>query len=134
MNARNPAYNVFGTIDLEVETDRFGWVPFTASPDDAEDFGRELYARAIAGEFGAVADYVPPPDPQPPTQAELDAIADEVADAVITQSKDALRALGETLAEVVWRVSNGTVPANITEQQARTWVRDTFRAKYRALL
>lgn len=74
------------------------------------------------------------PDYVPPTSEELDAIADEVADQVITQSRDATRALGETLAEVVWRVSNGTVPQNITEQQARTWVRDTFRAKYRALL
>jgi hypothetical protein len=72
--------------------------------------------------------------PQPPTQEELDAMADALADQVMQQSKDAMRAMGETLAEVVFRVSNGTVPQNVTEAQARTWVRDTFRAKYRALL
>ena len=74
------------------------------------------------------------PDPTPPTPAELDAIADALADRVLTQQKDVTRAIGETLAEVIWRVSNGTVPQNITEAQARTWVRDTFRDKYRALL
>lgn len=71
--------------------------------------------------------------PQLPTQQELDAMADALADAVLQQNKDAMRAMGETLAEVIWRVSNGTVPQNVTEAQARTWVRDTFRAKYRAL-
>lgn len=134
VNARNPEYNAHGTIDLEVETDRFGWVPFTATPDDVEEVGRDLHARALAGEFGEIAAYVPPPPPEPPTQAELDAIADALADAVLRQNKDAMRAMGETLAEVVFRVSNGTVPQNVTEAQARTWVRDTFRAKYRALL
>lgn len=85
---------------------------------------------AITGEVTEVE----VPDFVPPTPEELDAIADAVADQIITQGRDSIRALGETLAEVVWRVSNGTVPQNITEQQARTWVRDTFRAKYRALL
>lgn len=69
-----------------------------------------------------------------PTSAELDAMADKVADEVMIQSKNAMRAMGETLAEVVFRVSNGTVPQNVTEAQARAWVRDTFCAKYRALL
>jgi len=73
-------------------------------------------------------------DSQPPTAAELDALADAVADKVMTEAKDAMRAMGLTLAEVVFRVSNGTIPQGITETQARTWIRDTFRQNYRSLL
>lgn len=56
-NFRNAAYNKFGTIDLELEHEQYGWIPFTASPDDVEESGREVYALALAGE---VAPYVPP--------------------------------------------------------------------------
>jgi hypothetical protein len=37
-----------------------GEVPFGASPADTEPHGRDLYARAVAGEFGAIAAYVAP--------------------------------------------------------------------------
>lgn len=40
-------------------------VPFMAKPDDLEETGRDLYARALAGEFGPIAAYVPPPPPPP---------------------------------------------------------------------
>lgn len=36
------------------------YVDFYAMPHDDEAHGRELYARAIAGEFGVIADYVEP--------------------------------------------------------------------------
>lgn len=36
-------------------------VPFTALPGDAMAHGRELFARAAAGDFGEVAAYVAPP-------------------------------------------------------------------------
>lgn len=46
-------------------------LPFGATNYDDMPYGRELYARAVAGEFGPVAPYVPPntaaPD-QPQTQ------------------------------------------------------------------
>jgi hypothetical protein len=38
-------------------------VPFTANPNDTEEHGREIFARCMAGEFGEVAAYVPPPEP-----------------------------------------------------------------------
>jgi hypothetical protein len=44
-------------------------VPFCARFDDVEAHGRDLFARALAGEFGPVAPYVPPPPP-PPTVPE----------------------------------------------------------------
>lgn len=35
-------------------------VPFTASPGDSERHGREIFAKAKAGEYGAVAPYIAP--------------------------------------------------------------------------
>lgn len=35
-------------------------LPFTANPNDTASHGRELYARAIAGEFGVIADFSMP--------------------------------------------------------------------------
>lgn len=60
MNGRNPQRNAVGTIDLEIEHPDFGWIPFTAAPDDVEAVGRDLYARAESAEFGAVVAYVAP--------------------------------------------------------------------------
>lgn len=51
-------------IELDVDFDHLedGLVPFLASPEDPEPHGREIYARAVAGDFGEVAAYTPPPD------------------------------------------------------------------------
>ena len=61
MQVRNLKYNQLGTIDCEIEHPSYGWIPFTASPDDSEHLGVEIYNRAIDGEFGTVAEYVPVP-------------------------------------------------------------------------
>lgn len=37
-----------------------GEIPFTASANDATEHGRALFARALAGEFGAIRAYAPP--------------------------------------------------------------------------
>jgi hypothetical protein len=55
---RNPTYNQFGSIDLEINHPQLGWMPYTASSDDPEEYGRALFAEASAGE---VAPYVPLP-------------------------------------------------------------------------
>jgi hypothetical protein len=62
MNIKNVVRNEIGSFDCEVEHPVFGWIPFTASPDDVEFFGRELYGRISEGEFGIIADYDPPVD------------------------------------------------------------------------
>ncbi|EMD1657604.1 phage tail assembly chaperone [Pluralibacter gergoviae] len=63
-DARHPRWSDASrrTITLDV---LFGWcresgtyIPFTASPDDGEAHGRQLFADAKAGEYGEVA---PPP-------------------------------------------------------------------------
>jgi hypothetical protein len=61
--AKNPVYeNEQGTfINLIVKFKEFNEeLPFGASPDDCEAHGREIFARAKAGEFGTVAAYVAP--------------------------------------------------------------------------
>lgn len=73
MQARNPKHTATASIDLEIDHPKYGWIPFTASPDDVEQHGRDLYAQAIAGSFGPIADYLPEPV-LPPTQAQIDAL------------------------------------------------------------
>ena len=73
LSARNPRYNDAGGIDLEVSLKGVaGYIPFTASADDSEAHGRELYARATAGAFGDIQPYVAP---APPVVSLVDAKA-----------------------------------------------------------
>lgn len=52
---RNPAYNAYGSIDLEINDPSHGWIPFTATPFDAEEQGRNLHAAVL--EAGGIAPY-----------------------------------------------------------------------------
>jgi hypothetical protein len=61
--AKNPVYlNEEKTfINLIVKFEEFAEeMPFGASSNDPEPHGVDLYNRAVAGEFGEVAPYVPP--------------------------------------------------------------------------
>lgn len=65
-SARNPRWaNLAKTsIDLEVDFDELDeeYVEFNAHPDDICSWGSELFNRAVAGEFGEIAEFeVPPP-------------------------------------------------------------------------
>ena len=76
--------------------------PFMASPNDVEAHGREIYARAKAGEFGPVAAYLPPPPPAP------------VVPASITRRQCAIELLNRAMitdAEALAMVQTGAVPA-----------------------
>lgn len=55
---RNPRYLVDGVIDVEIDHPEFGWIPFGASPNDCEQYGRDLFAR-IEND-GNIAPYVEP--------------------------------------------------------------------------
>lgn len=68
MKIRSPKHNARGTIDCEIEHPEYGWIPFTASPDDVEEHGREIYQKLISGEAGDIAEYIPQ---QLPTYEEL---------------------------------------------------------------
>lgn len=56
---KNPQYAApdNSLIDLEWNHPEFGWIPFTASTDDTEEHGRDIYAAAITGEYGPIAPY-----------------------------------------------------------------------------
>lgn len=61
--AKNPQWSSEGntTIDLVIKWESIEFeLPFTASPHDCEAHGREIFAAAAAGHFGAVVDYVAP--------------------------------------------------------------------------
>ncbi len=61
ISAHSPAYTVDGSIALQVQFEGLdGELPFGSSPHDPEWHGRDLYARALAGEFGPIAPYVAP--------------------------------------------------------------------------
>jgi hypothetical protein len=63
--AKNPRWvNAEHTmIDLTIKWDFLDEeLPFTASPTDVEAHGRSLFEAAKDGQFGEVAEYVPPPE------------------------------------------------------------------------
>jgi len=47
-------------VNLTITTDTLGDLPFTASPDDTEAHGQQLYTDAVAGTFGIIAEFVGP--------------------------------------------------------------------------
>jgi hypothetical protein len=55
---RNAVYLEDGRINCEIEHPQFGWMPFTASPDDPEQHGRDVFAALEAS--NDVAPYVAP--------------------------------------------------------------------------
>jgi hypothetical protein len=64
--AKNPVYvtEQNDEIDLIVKFIEIAdELPFTATPFDIEPYGVELYNNAVAGQYGEVAPYVPPPKP-----------------------------------------------------------------------
>jgi hypothetical protein len=71
-SATNPEYTTADGrhIILQVKFTEFDEVlPFGATPYDPHAYGVELYNRALAGEFGPIAEYDPvkyPPPPSPP--------------------------------------------------------------------
>jgi hypothetical protein len=60
---RNPIFTSDSRIDCEIDHPIYGWIPFTADPNDPEQHGRDIYAAAL--EAGPAA-YVPVPAPPAP--------------------------------------------------------------------
>jgi hypothetical protein len=70
-------------IQCIVNFTEFGPSPFGAHPNDIEPHGKEIYQRCINGEFGPVAEYIPPP---PPTDAEKASFIRFLRDQALSQS------------------------------------------------
>lgn len=71
-------------VDMKVYFQGVGLVPFTASPTDPSAHGRELYQRAVAGDFGPVAPHVAPISGSSPVPSSVTPL----------QARKALRAAG----------------------------------------
>lgn len=67
-------------IDCEVTFETIGTVPFTASLNDTEQHGRDIYAKAVANEFGIISEYVGPPVVFAPTQPTVSDLQAQLAD------------------------------------------------------
>lgn len=50
-------------IDCNITISQFGdeVLPFTASKNDVELHGRQIFDLIVSGEYGDIAEYVPPP-------------------------------------------------------------------------
>lgn len=56
LEARNPVRKSESSIDVEIRLeDSEEWLPFTASENDPEEYGRSLYEMADRGDFGEVS-------------------------------------------------------------------------------
>jgi hypothetical protein len=62
-SAHSPTYNdeTGNSVFLYVKFEEFeDELPFAATTYDVMDYGRQLYANAVAGMYGPVAPFVPP--------------------------------------------------------------------------
>lgn len=52
-------------INCEITVSQYGdeVLPFTADKNDCETHGREIFEALVAGVYGPIAAYVPPPSP-----------------------------------------------------------------------
>ena len=60
MKMRSPIYTADGGIDCEINHAQYGWIPFTARPDDVEEHGREIFAAALKAKPSAYVVPLPP--------------------------------------------------------------------------
>lgn len=78
MEFRNAAFTANGYIDMEISHPVYGWIPFTASPDDVEPLGPELFAAA---QDSAV--------PYAPEPIDLDVLTESLCAQIDTDAENA---------------------------------------------
>lgn len=59
------------SINCTVNFDALGEVPFTAVAEGDYPHTHEIFARCVAGDFGVIEAYEPPPAPPAPTYDQL---------------------------------------------------------------
>jgi hypothetical protein len=75
MNWRNPVFTATGNVDVELEHPTLGWIPFTASPNDSMQYGRDIFAAAQP----SAKPYTPPvPDPAVMDRSAQEAAAERI--------------------------------------------------------
>jgi hypothetical protein len=115
----NPVYSRadHSAINCTVTFDDLGALPFTASSDDVEAHSVEIFNRAVAGEFGAVAAYVSPPAPVPETISDRQFFQALALQGTISQ------------AEALAAVKTGTIPAVLQTAISSLTGNDAFNAE-----
>lgn len=84
-NYRNAVYKSTDNsiIDLEIETEEYGWIPTTIHPNYNDNQAHIVQIKQwLVDNAGLIAPYVAPP---PPTQAELDAQAKQAKIEAVSQ-------------------------------------------------
>lgn len=57
---RNVKDNGNATFDCEFNHPEFGWIPFTAAPNDVEELGRSIYKEITESSSIVITPYTPP--------------------------------------------------------------------------
>ena len=111
MDYRNAVFIADGRIDCEIDHPQFGWIPFTASPDDPEEFGRELFAELES----KAAAYVPHKVTAEDVAAELAQRRTSASMSRLDFAKLALREGWITAAEAKAWVPGNALPQIVTD-------------------
>ena len=111
MEFRNAKYNHAGTINCEIKHPNYGWIPFTANPDDVEPLGAQVFEAAKD-----VAEPYVPPTPEEILAAERAAMICAPA-----QMRLALHRMG--LLAQVQAIADGDPDASIVWEYATQIVR-----------
>lgn len=99
-SASEPSWNVERTaitllVVFEEHAATLGAIPFTASPEDSEAYGRELFARAVTLEFGPIL------EPETPALAQAALLTRARLSALATSTISTLQPALETLLDAV---------------------------------
>jgi len=113
MEFRNPIFTAYGAIDCEIDHPVYGWIPFTADPNDVEPVGAEVFNAAK----DSAAPYVAPPAPTPEEvlQAERTAMVCTPAQMRLTLHRAGLLAQVQEIADsdpeasIVWEYATQIV-------------------------
>jgi hypothetical protein len=114
MQIRNARTLIDGRIDCEIEHPFYGWIPFTADPNDVEAHGRDIFAEAQA----TAAPYVPP------TAEETAAQVAAALEFVRSQMQLSFAQMLIGLVAEAW----------ITESEGEAWLTGTIPAAVTALI
>lgn len=104
INAENPRFigEDQSVIILNVQFSHLpNPVEFAASAHDTEEHGRDIHARALAGEFGTVAEYVPPTAYEVATRESPQRLA--VEQKYATEQASHAWMLGDTATANAWK-------------------------------
>jgi hypothetical protein len=104
MNFQNATFNANGSINLDYEHPQFGWIPFTATENDVEQLGRDLFSAAQE----IALPYVAPVESLPLKKLEKIVQVETARDAG-RNDPQALVYTGEGEDQITWQVDPGSM-------------------------